>query len=200
MIAATVAVGLPEHHRAAAAALYMEAFGAKIGPIIGRDARASAFIASVLRPCHAVVALDEGGALLGLAGFHDERGGFVGGGLADMQRHFGWLGGLWRGLALSIFERAAGDGQLLMDGIVVSAAARGRGVGGALIERIVALAQETGRSEVRLDVVDENPRARALYERRGFVPTAETGSRLLKPIFGFGRATNMVLPVTATPA
>ncbi|MEM8753757.1 MAG: GNAT family N-acetyltransferase [Pseudomonadota bacterium] len=190
-----ISVGLPERLRAEAARLYLEAFGAKLGPILGRDARAEAFIADVLRPDHAVVAEDEGGRLLGLAGFHDEAGGFVGGGFRDLAQAYGLFGALWRAPALELFERSPEPRQLLMDGLVVAPEARGRGVGGAILNRIEALAIETGRAEVRLDVVDTNPRARALYERRGFEAVAETGSRLLRPIFGFSRSTTMVLAV-----
>lgn len=191
-----IEVGLPERHRERAARLYLEAFGRKIGPIIGTGERAARFLAAVLSPRHAIVALDEEGGLLGLAGYHDETGGFVGGGFSELADAYGRLGALWRAPALMIFERKRIGGQLLMDGVVVADAARGRGVGGALIERVARLARETGRREVRLDVIDANPRARALYERRGFRATAETGSRILKPLFGFERVTTMVRAVS----
>lgn len=178
----------------------MDAFGAKLGPILGSDARARRFVASVLRPAHAVAALDGDGALLGVAGYHDERGGFVGGGLPDITRAYGVFGGVWRGLALSVFEREPADGQLLMDGVVVARPARGCGVGAALIERIVALAAETGRREVRLDVIDVNPRARALYERMGFVAGKTSSAGFLRPFFGFSSATTMIRGVSPTNA
>lgn len=85
--------------------------------------------------------------------------------------------------------------ELLIDCVAVTAEARGRGVGGALIERAAALARETGRRELRLEVTDAAPRARALYERRGFEVTAETDARLVGPIFGFTRIATMVRPV-----
>lgn len=191
----TISVGFPEHLRDAAAALYMEAFGAKLGPILGRGDRARDFLASVMSPRHAVAAVTQDGELLGLAGFHDERGALVGGGFRDLARAYGTLGALWRAPLLAIFEREPAPGQLLMDGVVVSPAARSRGIGRALLMRIAALAKETGRREVRLEVVDANPRARALYEKLGFESRSETGSSLLRPFFGFSRATTMVLPV-----
>lgn len=188
-------VGLAERHQSVAARLYLEAFDAKLGPILGRDDRAERFLAAVLRPANAVTAEDETGALIGIAGFHGAEGGFVGGGYDDLRRIYGPIGAAWRIAALALFERAPANRQLLLDGIVVSPAARGRGVGGALLTRLKELAAETGYAEMRLDVVDTNPRARALYERRGFQAIAESGSKLLRPIFGFSRSTTMVLTV-----
>jgi hypothetical protein len=43
--------------------------------------------------------------------------------------------------------------------------------------------------------VDTNPRARALYERRGFVLDRTTGIGPLRLIFGFRSAHTMVRPI-----
>ncbi len=187
----TISVGLPEALRQEAAALYLDAFGKKLRPILGRDPRAVTFLAAVQRPANAVVAIAPSGGLLGLAGFHDATGGFIGGGFSDMAAAFGTFGAIWRGLAFSIFEREAQADELLMDGVVVSQIARGQGIGTMLLDRIETLARDQGKARVRLDVVDTNPRARALYERRGYRAVTESGSFLLRPIFGFSRSITM---------
>lgn len=187
-------LGLPEAKRDEAAALYLEAFGRKFSPILGRGERARAYLAATLRPSHAIAALSEDGALLGLSGFHGQDGGFIGGGAAEMRAAFGRSGALWRGLLLSLFEREPRPGELLMDGIAVSPAARGQGIGRGLIEAVCALAAARGNIKVRLEVTDTNPRARALYERCGFTPEGENGSPLLYPLFGFSHATTMTRP------
>lgn len=187
---------MPEPLRSAAARLYLEAFGAKLGPILGRGAQAERFLAGVLRPGNALVALSDERALIGLAGFHDDHGGFVGGGAAELSAAYGGFGALWRGAALSLFERGPGPGELLMDGIAVAPAARGLGLGSALIEALAAYAAARGLDAIRLDVVDTNPRARALYERLGFTAGEETGSSLLRPVFGFSRSLTMRRPVS----
>lgn len=190
--AVTVCVGLAEAHRTEAAQLYLEAFGRKLHPFLGRDTRAEEFIQSVISPSHALAATDETGALLGIAGFHDERGGFIGGGLRDLAAVYGWIGALWRGMALSLFEREPEPHQLLMDGVVVNAVARGEGIGGLLLDAIEDHARALGRSAVRLDVVDTNPRARALYIRRGFSPIRKQRLGPLGQIFGFSYSETMV--------
>ena len=82
-----------------------------------------------------------------------------------------------------------------MDGIFVSNRARGKGVGTALLDAVCAEAKARGYSEVRLDVIDTNPRARALYERQGFVATDTQHLGLLRHVFGFKSSETMVWSV-----
>ena len=79
-----------------------------------------------------------------------------------------------------------------MDGVVVAEAARGCGLGGRLLDAIETHARAKGRRAVRLDVVDTNPRARALYVRRGFEATNKLRMGPLAPIFGFSYSETMV--------
>ncbi|MEX2518628.1 MAG: GNAT family N-acetyltransferase [Paracoccaceae bacterium] len=170
--------GLPEGLRRDAARLYLEAFGPQIRPILGRDGRAEAWLAATIRPANAVAALDETGALVGLTGYHDARGGFIGGGDDALCAIYGRFGALWRGALLKLFERAPRAGEILIDGVAVCADQRGRGIGAALIERLAVLAEARGATAIRLEVMDANTRARALYERRGFVAVEREKTRL----------------------
>ncbi|MEM6897139.1 MAG: N-acetyltransferase, partial [Pseudomonadota bacterium] len=61
----TVTPGFQEHHREAVAALFWQAFGAKLVPSLGDDDRALAFIARGLRSDFAFSAVAEDGTLLG---------------------------------------------------------------------------------------------------------------------------------------
>ena len=192
---ATFQVGLPEHLRAAAARLYLDAFAQKLGPVIGRGDRAEAFLVSVMRPQNAVCAFDEAGALIGLAGFHDETGGFIGGEAADFRRSFGALGALWRTPLMILFERSPRPGEMLLDGVAVAAALRGRGVGAALLRAVACHARATGFAAVRLEVVEENHRALALYRRLGFAEERRRFTPWMRPLFGFGASRTMILSV-----
>ncbi|SDW64199.1 GNAT family N-acetyltransferase [Litoreibacter albidus] len=183
--------GFEEGQRDHVARLFWGAFGGKLGRVLGPDAKARHFISSVLQPQFALCAV-EAGQLLGVAGFKTSQGGLVGGELSDLTPIYGRFGGLWRGVLLDQLERDLTDGQLLMDGIFVDEAARGKGVGTALLDAVIRHAGEVGAQEVRLDVIDTNPRARALYERRGFVPSGEVDAWPLHHVFGFRKATTMV--------
>ncbi|TMV10398.1 GNAT family N-acetyltransferase [Ruegeria sediminis] len=162
---------------------------------MGPEERALAFLDAVLDPDFALVARNEAGRMLGMAGFKTAQGGLTGGGMADLARVYGWVGGLWRGLALSVLERQVQAGVFQMDGIFVAAEARGRGVGTALLDAVKAEATATGMREVQLDVIDTNPRARALYERQGFSPVGQTDTGPFRRVFGFSSATRMSWPV-----
>lgn len=188
-----IVAGFPEVLRGQAAALYFEAFSGKIGGVLGRDGRGERFVASVIDPAFCLSAVSgDGATLLGIAGFKTKDGAMVGGGLAEMAAVYGWVGAVLRGVLLSALERDLADGQLLMDGIAVAPQARGLGIGSALLDAVCQHALKCGVAELRLDVIDTNPRARALYERKGFAagPTSQTG--LLRHVFGFSSATTMV--------
>lgn len=185
----TIRRGFAPEYRGEAARLFWNAFSGKLGKILGPDDEALAFLEKTLDPDLAFAALSEDGKLLGLAGYKTSGGAFAGGSLPDLTGVYGHIGGWWRGL---LFERDQEPGELLMDGIFVHPDARGTGVGTRLLEEIFAEARRRGDHSVRLDVIDTNPRARALYERVGFeaVSTEETG--FLAGLLGFRSATRMV--------
>lgn len=160
---------LPEAFRTDAAALHLEAFGGKIGRVLGRGDRARAFLADCLAPDHALAAISPDGArLLGVAGLRLQGGGFVNGGWAEMTAHYGALGGAWRGLALAALERESVPGALTLEGICVARGMRGRGIGTAMLRAVEAEARAHGLAAIRLEVSERNSRAAALYARCGY--------------------------------
>ena len=183
--------GFDEVQRRHVAELFWGAFSGKLGSVLGPSERGLRFVSNVLQPRFAICAV-EGDQLLGVAGYKTSEGGLVGGELSDLTPIYGYFGGLWRGLLLNQLERDLSDGQLLMDGIFVDEAARGKGVGTALLGAILDHARESDFQEVRLDVIDTNPRAKALYERQGFEPAGEVDAWPLHHVFGFRKATTMV--------
>jgi len=73
--------------------------------------------------------------------------------------------------------------------------ARSQGVGTALLDAICEEAKSRGFAQVRLDVIDTNARAKALYLRHGFEAGEVQPIGLLKHVFGFETATVMVRQV-----
>jgi ribosomal protein S18 acetylase RimI-like enzyme len=184
--------GLPREHRAAAAALYWQAFGGKLGPVMGPPPKALEFLSRVIRADHAIVAIEDGNRLVGLAGFKTPDGAFAGGSFADLRAVYGLPGAIWRATLLRLLSRDVDNARFLMDGICVAREARGRGVGSRLIEAICDEARARGYAEVRLDVIDTNWRARELYERQGFAAVGIERLGPLQLVFGFASATTMV--------
>ncbi len=187
-----ITAGFADGERPEVARLYWEAFGGKLGRTLGPTPQALRFIAISLSPDHAVCARDGQGRLLGVAGFKTPDGALVGGTFRDMMRVYGLIGAAWRSGLLSLLVRDVENRRFLMDGLFVAPEARGQGVGSGLLEAIVAEAARRGYAEVRLDVIDSNPRARALYERCGFAAVGTQPMGWLGPLFGFRSATTMV--------
>ncbi len=188
-----IAKGFTDAERPRIAALYWQAFGPKLGLVLGPRDRALVYIARVLSPDHAFCARDAKGDPLGVAGFKTHSGALLGGGFQDIVQVYGPVGAVWRVALLSALERDVENRRFVMDGIFVDPAARGRGIGSSLIETIAREAVSRGYAEVRLDVIDANARARALYERRGFHSVGRRGTGLvLRHVFGFEAATTMV--------
>jgi len=188
--------GLPEKLRADAARLYDQAFGFKFQAAIA-DARIRRRLFAECFCCdYAFAAIAPDGRLLGLAGFHTRAGALTGGiTFARLCAHLGWLRGIWAALLLSLYEREPEPRELVMDGIAVRAEARGRGIGGQLLDEIAAHARACGCNRVRLDVIDINPRAKKLYERKGFAAVSGERFEWLRWLLKFGGATRMELRV-----
>lgn len=186
----TVRRGLPAGAERRAAEMYWDAFGRKLGPALNPPDKAVPFIAAHLNADRAVCALLDG-QLVGLAGYQLGGRALTGGSASAVLRAYGHLRGLPRLLLLALFERHPAPGQLVMDGIAVDPAMRGRGVGSLLIEEVAAVAAEQHCREIRLDVIDVNPRARALYERRGFTAVRTEHTPYLRGLLGFGAVTTM---------
>lgn len=189
---------VPHGARATAAALYAQAFDAKLRAGLGTGERRLRFLAEHLRPgLMPCVTVD--GTVRGVMGLHlDGRAAFdvTARGLARAYGPGAW----WRLLVLTGLHRTARPGELLLDGIAVDPAARGQGLGARLLREADLLAAERGLRRVRLSVVDTNPRARALYERLGFVAVhSERVGALGRLYGGFGAVTDMVKEVPACP-
>lgn len=187
----TLHPGFPQDQCAEMARLYWRVFGGKLGRVMGPECRAMDYITRVMRPDHAISAIRADGEVLGVAGFKTPEGAFVGGTFADLAAIYGRIGAVWRAGFLAILEREVENRCFVMDGIFVRDDSRGQGVGTALLDAICDEARRRGYDEVRLDVIGENIRARALYERMGFVARETSVSQVTAVLFGFRTATKM---------
>ena len=187
--------GLPDNLRPQAAELYWQAFGGKLGRVLGPRDLALAYLVRVMRSDHCLTALAPDGALLGIAGFKTAQGTFAGGSQSDLIAIYGPVGGRWRAFTLRLLGNDTDTTRFLLDGLCVAPHARGQGVGTALLEAMATEGRARGYPALRLDVVDTNDRARALYERRGFVLDRTAPIGPLRHIFGFNAAHTMVRPL-----
>lgn len=187
--------GIPEAMRSSAAALYEDAFGAKFAVAIPSAQVRMALLADSLNLAFAFGAI-SGNQLVGLAGYKTRGGSFTDGMTYRLLlKHAGLLRGSWAALVFSFYERSMTPGQLLLDGIVVDASMRGHGIGSRLLHELSQFAASDGYASVRLDVIDTNPKARRLYERKGFKTTRTDRFGYLRWLLGFGASTTLVRDV-----
>lgn len=183
--------GFDPAHLASVAALYDEAFGAKVAVAIPDPAARRAVIEAELCPDHSLVAL-RGDTVIGVAGFKDASGSFTGGITpGTLMRELGLRRATRALLVLSLLDRRAARGVLLMDGIAVGEAYRGEGAGSALLRELITLAGASGYESIRLDVIDTIDDARRLYEKIGFTPIRTSRFPYLRWLLGFGASTEM---------
>jgi ribosomal protein S18 acetylase RimI-like enzyme len=191
--------GIEERHLHAAAEILYHGFEHKLRPTLGGKRRALASVRGALVGARMLGALRDG-ELVGvgvLIGPSDNRTSFAT--RTALHRYLGFWTGLHR-LAMSMAALGRPQAlELFIDALAVRADQRGRGVGTALLRGAFDLAGELGVERLRLQVVDTNPRAKALYERMGFHAAAAHRVPLVGSIMGFSAYTDMVRPV-AEPA
>jgi ribosomal protein S18 acetylase RimI-like enzyme len=98
--------------------------------------------------------------------------------LADSRNLIARVGGAPVGMATGVVV----DGVYELISMWVAPEARGVGVGDTLVVGVCEWARERGAREVRLDVVQTNAHAIALYVRHGFVdagPSRDVGERAM---------------------
>lgn len=184
--------GLPSEAVAQAARLYWSAFGDKLGRLLGPETRALALLDRTIRADHAIVAVARDRPdVVGVAGFRSAGGGFMSLTRPHLTAVYGPMGAAWRFALLNRLSADEDNDRFLIDGLAVDSGWRGHGIGTALIEALAAEARARGYARLRLDVADQNPRARALYERLGFGAVGHQRLRLLAPVFGISGSTVM---------
>ncbi len=184
--------GFAEAFRAPAARLYDAAFGPKLAVALPNESSRLEVLRHSFQPEYAFAAFADD-QLVGLAGVHEPDASFTGGmNFEGLWAELGFFSAMRAGLILSLYERKPRPNELLMDGIAVDPAFRGQGIGSRLLDEILNYAQERSYEQVRLDVIDTNPGARRLYERKQFQATHTERFEYLRWLLGFGESTTMI--------
>jgi ribosomal protein S18 acetylase RimI-like enzyme len=183
---------LPKNDYKAAAELYDEAFGKKFAIAIPDKTKRIALFEKGFISQFAITAYSQD-QLVGLAGFQTHLGSLTGGiNFELLRKELGFFSALRAALIFVFYDRTLQKEQLLMDGIAVNSNYRGHGIGGTLLDEIIQVGIENGYKEIRLDVIDINPKAKKLYERKQFVATHTDQFPYLKWLFGFSASTTMI--------
>ena len=184
--------GLPKDQYHRAARIIYDAFEHKFRYILGPRDKAIDFITSQFNDKFALVALQEG-KIIGIAGARTTEGELIDIKLIPWLRtyHIRTLRGLLIALPL-LFERKQ-PGVLELSTLSVTDEARGKGVGSLIINEFIRHGQSKGFHMILLEVIDENIRAKALYERLGFETVKhENVPQPWSFLLGFSGASQMV--------
>ena len=192
--------GLPDELRAQAVEIFEEAFGEKMRTAVGDKRKRKAFMGRAYQADHVIIARRDS-QLLGMAGLSSKGPPYAGGLLGtswDPRPYrdlLGWVGACWAVWGQRLADHQPESNEIYLDGIAVTPEARGHGIGTRMLAEISAVARANGKRFVRLDVVDTNPRAQALYERVGYKVTRTQSFRWKSRWVGFGAMISMEQPV-----
>jgi ribosomal protein S18 acetylase RimI-like enzyme len=176
--------------------LYLAAFSMELTAVFGGPAEAMARRA--VNPDRALVA-SIGDHVVGFAALADRERRFVEPGARDFDAVYGPLMRRVRAWMWSRATTTPRPHQLLLEGLAIEPAARGKGVGTQLLQAVDERARELGRTEVILEVIDTNPRAKALYQRNGYRTVATVTSAWYR-LAGFRSFDLMIHSVPPAPA
>jgi len=184
---------LPNKFRASAARLYFEALKEKLEPILGGNGRTHGVLAKNIANDRCITAFC-GDKLVGMMGIQTGKRGFVNPSLRTMVRIYGVIGGIIRMGGLAVLHHPVGPDEVYVDGVAVASEMRGRGIGTHLFELLEQAVLKKEIKKISLEVIDTNPRAKALYQRLGFevVKTQTVWPLNLLIKFPFRSATLMV--------
>lgn len=189
---------LPEAYIPAGVRLYYTGLEAKLGPVFGPLEAALAVLPGSIQPARCLVAFTEG-RLAGILGIHDQRGSFLEPSYGTMVRHYGQISGTFRTMLLMLLDHKVPPGDLYLDGIVVDPGLRRQAIGTALITAFENRARDNGFASVSLEVIDTNPRAKALYVRMGYHKIATHTMGPFSHLFGFRSTCRMSKQLEAVP-
>lgn len=196
--------GLPDDLRDQAVDIFEDAFGSKMRMAVGDTEKRKAFMHQTYVAGNIIIAR-RGGTLLGMSGLSTKGAPYAGGlmgGSWDFRPYrelLGWWGAIWAVWGNRMADHRPKADEVYIDGIAVSPEARGLGIGTRLLDEATAIARANGKRYVRLDVIDTNPRAQALYERIGYKVTKVQSFRYKERWVGFGGMISMELVVPPAP-
>lgn len=191
----TTTLGIRPEHKEEAARLYAIAFQTKFLKILGRPEEVTQLLKEGINIQRAISAISADNELIGITGFQLDNTSLTDIKFKDFVAKYGIIKGTFKYVILAVLFHRKPDNksQLLMDGIVVKEGNRGRGIGKQLFMELEKFSNQSKMTSIKLDVIDENPKAKKLYESIGFVPTKYSKTpQFIYKLIGVGGVTTMV--------
>lgn len=187
--------GIKPEHIEDAARLYANAFQLKFLKILGEPDKVTKILQLGLNPDRGLTVISKDNELIGLVGYHLVKTSLIDIKFKSFINNYGILKGIIKFVILAIifYRKADNKNQLMMDGIAVKDGYRGLGIGKKLFNELENLARNNNITEIKLDVIDENPEAKKLYQNIGFVQIKYTKvPKFIRNLIGVSGVTSMV--------
>jgi len=185
-----IAFGFFPYERIKIAKLLYEPFSEKVKPIFGSKEKSIEIYSRYLKSDGIIVARKDR-EILGVAGIKTKKDNWLEIGVLEVLKEFGIS--IFRVAFLGLALKKSAKNGLLLDVITVVKEARGKGIGTALLSFIIDFAEKERLPMIRLFVIEQNIKARKLYERMGFkIIKFHTLPFPWRKIFGFKGSFEMV--------
>ena len=200
-MSAKIQFGLPPHISTQKAVhLYFHAFGRKeqhLSLFSNNVQKMKSYLEHSMN-WQAILFATQGNELLGMCGIQKGMNpGPFSTRMAPLVAHFQLWGGWWRWV-LQWLQRSIDpwkEDVLHIEFLVVNPKVRSQGWGGKLLERAEEEALKQGCIALGLEVIDTNPRAKSLYQRKGFQTIHHYSTKWLTRRAGFSSIEKMQKPI-----
>jgi len=185
--------GVPQNQRVKLASILYDAFGSKFNKFYGNENKVIEFISKSLRNDRTIIA-QKNGKTVGFVGLEHKKKSFIDPSLTQTFHTFGLVSPIAMFVTrLFVLANNTKTKELHLESIAVSKKEQNKGIGSKLLKFVLNYARSEGFSQIKLEVVETNPRARQLYESFGFEEVkAQKIPYPLSFLMGFGSITEMV--------
>jgi len=178
-----ISLGLPEHLLPEAAKLWYEAFRHDIESLLGCEATSLAILQKSFKPEQALIALYQS-QLVGVVGLQYEDRTFLQFRLTEFINELGWLKGTLNFFLTRLSGHKIQKGEVFIEAIAVEKSMQGQGLGTLMLGEVAEFARQNQFKVVGLNVFENNPDARRLYDRLGFVAVKTRNYAFLRRVVG----------------
>ena len=186
-----ISTSFADDERPDLADLLWQGFENKMIGLYGPKENGVAYFADSFSPERVIVARDNDGHIVGMAGLRTPDGSFAPPSKETISRHYpAEVADRIISIA-GLQDNVSDDDVLSMDILSVARAFRNKGLGTQLVEACCREAQRRGLAVVQIPVAEENEGARRLYARLGFEDASVIDLGEDGEVFGLRRVVTM---------
>lgn len=166
----TIQFGIPKNQQLIIANIFYENFQDKFKIFLGNKKKAIPLIASTLEDDRIIVAI-KNGKVIGFAGLQYHKKSFSIPSLTQIVKIYGFMTiRTFPFFVISSFNKPKSF-QLHLESLAVTGKEQGKGIGTQLLNATINHAKAKSFSQIKLEVIQTNQKAKKLYKKIGFKST-----------------------------